>query len=278
MNTNHTHTRNTVAAVALVASGVVLGPGIRPAAADALVAPTLQSVRLSPPDIFLTFTDHTSDENGFHITVRERDKPDHVVYDNDLDRGSPGSERQVTRQVSGIAPGVAYCATVSTYFWDASFPPTYHQSGPSNTVCTDPVTAAAASDLALEGVNGSEERNFTQFGNRDLAYGVDFRNAGGTDATGVVVDVATSGVATLGDQSAAPYGFFQGFTCASRPPSGGETAALRCTGNLKQGQKASAAVIVRFTRPGVGSIHASISGAGDTNTANNGAALNVRVT
>jgi hypothetical protein len=278
-------TRSAIA-IALAASGIVLTPGIQNAKADSdtdgVATPTLEKLRQEGSDLFLTFTDHSSHETGFVVTVRGRDDPNLIVSKDLKSPGAiPGNGRQATRQVSGISSTIPVCATIQAYD-DSGLKlpgfqaPTY--SAESNTVCTDPATAAASSDLAVEGVNGPQERSFATFGNRDLAYGVDFRNTGGADATGVVVDVSTSDVATLGDQAASPFGFFTGFTCATRPPSGGETAAMRCTGDLKQGQKANAAVIVRFTGTGFGTIHASVSGAGDTNGGNNGGALTVHVT
>jgi hypothetical protein len=101
-------------------------------------------------------------------------------------------------------------------------------------------------------------------------------NAGG-DASGITVDVTTSGVATLGDQGAGVAGrSAAGFSCANRAPSGGETAAMRCTGGkLAKGQAGNPAVIVKFTGPGSGVIHAQISGGADTTNGNNGTALSV---
>jgi hypothetical protein len=151
-------------------------------------------------------------------------------------------------------------------------------SPPSNTVCADPAAAANAPDLALENIRGKAEQQWTTVQNQAPAYLVAFRNAGG-DASAVTVDISTSGVATLGDQGAVAGGWgAAGFTCATRPPSGGETTALRCTGGkLAEGQASNPAVIVKFTGPGQGTIHAQISGGADTNTGNNGTSLGVRV-
>jgi hypothetical protein len=270
-----------VAVSALVASGLALGPGIPPAGADDLATPHIQSLRLDGTKGYLTFVEPGSGEAGFFITVRERDNPDRVVFDGNLANVEsphagdlPPANRAVTRELNGMPPGVAVCATLTAYS-DPSIGVSSGMSASSNTVCSDP--ANATSDLALQNVRGREELQFAV--NPGAAYLVEFRNAGGADATGIVVDIATSGVATLADQGGVAPGWnASGFGCVTRPPAGGETAALHCTGgHLKQGEQTNPAVMVQFTGPGFGAIHASIGGAGDTNAGNNGTALNVRV-
>lgn len=264
-----------MAGCALLTSGLVLAPGIPAAAADDLVAPTLQSLRLEGTEASVTFTDHNSTENVYFITMRERDNPDHVVFDGAPIPGGgvTGTERQATRTMSGIPPGVPMCATVTAGEESGSgILYRFNESPPSNTVCTDPVTVAAASDLELVTIGGREELQFAV--NRSAAYLLALRNSGGTDATGVVVDISTWEMATLGDQSVVLPGWkANGFTCTTTSPT-----SMHCTGgSLKKGEKTDPAVIVQFTGIGFGHIRAEVSGAGDTNTGNNGTTLNVRV-
>jgi hypothetical protein len=81
-----------------------------------------------------------------------------------------------------------------------------------------------------------------------------------------------------GDQNQDPNHSKLPFTCVNRAPSGGEAAALSCTGvSIPKGQSNGLAVIVMFTGPGIGGIYASISVPGDTNAANNGTRLSIRV-
>lgn len=289
-----THTRKTCAGTlmavgALTASGAVLGVGTHTAAAvpATMPAPQLQSLRLEPPNAIVDFTDRSDNETGFFVSVRERNNPDVVVGFQEV-RPVPGSGRTATQSVAVEAPpGVPVCATVRAIRRDQGvladvfgspieYVPWVEESPESNTVCTDPATAP--SELALQNIRGKAEQQWATVSGQAPAYLVEFRNSG-ADATGIVVDISTSGRATLGDQAAVQAGWAAaGFTCASRAPSGGETAALRCTGGkLKQGEQANPAVLVRFTGPGMGTIHASISGPGDTSTSNNGTAFNVTV-
>jgi hypothetical protein len=276
---------NGLATGALTAvSGLILGAPT--AAADApLEPPTLQSLRLDGSQATIAFTDMSVDEQGFTITVRERDNPDRtVLFAAPLPGGgAAGKNRVVNQVVSGLPAGVPLCAHVQstglvTSGGVAGLAGLEKVSPPSNTVCADPVAGADAPDLALENIRGKAEQQWTTVQNQTPAYLVAFRNPGG-DASDITVDVSTSGVATLGDQAAVAGGWSAaGFTCAPRPPSGGEAAAMRCTGGkLAKGQATNPAVIVKFTGPGQGTIHAQISGAGDTNSANNGTALGVRV-
>jgi hypothetical protein len=263
-----------MAVCALVASATAVGLGMYPAAAEeTLDAPTLDSLRLEGTDAYVSFTDHSVDENSFSISIWDPGVTDVVVKSASVP-GNPGAERQgVTRSVSGIPPGKPLCATVAATVTTAEYPYLEESSPQSNRLCEDP--ADAPSDVALENIRGNEEPQ----ANQSPAYLVAFRNAGGSETAGIVVDISTSGVATLGDQAGVQAGWSAaGFSCAPRPPSGGETAALRCTGGkLRAGEQTNPAVIVRFTGPGLGTIHASISGGADANAGNNGTALNVRV-
>jgi hypothetical protein len=268
---------NRIAVPAALATGLSLGVAITPAAADPtyaghLAAPHITSVRVEGTDAYVTFTDFSSGEEYFNIVLRERDNPDRLVNYDNLP-GSPGASREVARQLSGVAPGVAVCATVSGVRGNL----TVETSPPSNTVCSDPTRAPL--DLAMDNIRGKAEQQWTTVQSQAPAYLVAFRNAG-SDASGITLNISTSGVAALGDQGAVSGGWSAaGFACATRPPSGGETAALSCTGGkLAKGQASNPAVIVKFTGPGQGTIHAQISGEGtDTNQGNNGTALGVRV-
>ena len=269
---------------ALVASGLTLGAGIAPAAAEPSLpsTPHLTGLRSEGTDAYVTFTDFNSIETGFAITLRERDNPDRILVRNAIVPGSPGGDgggREVTRQVSGIRPGVALCASMFA-IRRGTFPPfdDHELSAPSNTVCADPAAAATAADLALENIRGKAEQQWVTVQSQAPAYLVAFRNAGG-DASDITVDITTSGVAILGDQGAGVAGWSAaGFNCATRAPSGGETAAMRCAGGkLAKGQAGNPPVIVKFTGPGSGAIHAQISGGADTTNGNNGTALSVRV-
>jgi len=276
------------AAGLLVAAGLAIGIGTQPAAADEPPAvPTLLSLRLEAPDAHVTFRDNADDEHGFLIVLRERDHPDRVAVQASTPTGVPGVGRESTHSLSGITPGVAYCATVRAVGWElVQYIPPVHfeiESAASNAVCADPAGQAAAPDLALEKIGGREEREWTLVKDQAPAYLVNLRNDG-ADANGtVVVDIATSGVATLAaDQSVVQAGWTAaGFTCVTRPPAGGETAALRCTGgSLKQGERTNPAILVRFTGAGYGYIHATVSvssGPADLNTSGNNEVLGIRI-
>jgi hypothetical protein len=269
---------------AAMVSGLSLGVGIAPAAAESIAAPNLQSFRVDKTAAIVTFQDRSEDEHGFLITVRERDKPDRIVLDA-IPRpgGSPGRNRVVSHQVNGLPPGVPLCAHVQSTGLVSSagvaeLAGLEKVSPPSNTVCADPAVTADAPDLALENIRGKAEQQWTVVQSQAPAYLVALRNVGG-DASDITVDISTSGVATLADQGAGASGWSAaGFNCAPRSPSGGENAALRCTGGkLANGQAGSPAVIVKFTGPGQGNIHAQISGGADANSNNNGTSLSVRV-
>ncbi|HEX5166146.1 MAG TPA: hypothetical protein VFV93_12170 [Thermomicrobiales bacterium] len=278
-----------LAAAALVATWLAAGIGAGVANADDDVgAPEVQGLRLEAPVAYVTFKDNASGETSFLIILSERNDPNRVsaVWSTG---GVPGVGRVATRQVDGIRPGVAYCVVVQAFrsadglevLTDLSGLPGTGHSRESNAVCTDPDVRPP--DLAMERIGGREERDWATVAGQAPAYLVAFRNDG-ADARGTVtVDIATSGVASLGDQIAVARQGWEaaGFTCASRRTTGAETAALRCTGgSLKQGERVNSAVIVRFTGPGYGYIHASISvsdGPVETDTSDNLAVLGVRV-
>jgi hypothetical protein len=255
--------------VALVASGLVVGHGVPPAAAEEIEkAPDVQSLRLEGPEAYVTFVDNSTNESAFRIIVVTKGTPSYSVASVEAPP-NPGHGRVVTRQASGMPPGRAVCASVSAIGPEPLPGSTYRYSSLSyNQACADP--ANMPSDVALQNIRG----NVNPQASASPAYLVELRNPGGSGATGITVDVSTSGVATLGDQAGVLGGWnANGFTCATNSPT-----SMRCTGgNLKSGEQTGPAVIVRFTGPGLGAIHAQVSGAGDTNAGNNGTALNVNV-
>lgn len=276
----------------LVTSGLGLGPALQPAAADPddigfgldwLRQPGADSIRLEGSDAYVTFTDYADTDTDYGIRVFVQGNQAHSVVGDPNDgvqvQAVPGTGRSATRTVGPVPTGEALCAQVQAreFHIDAPLGPvapqvTNRSSGWSNEVCVDP--AVPASDVALENIRG----NANPQASASPAYLVALRNPGGT-ATGVVVDVSTSGVATLGDQAGVAGGWSaNGFSCSSVAPSGGQSSALRCTGGrLAAGEQFAPAVIVKFTGPGLGTIHAQVSGGGDTNAGNNGTALNVTV-
>jgi hypothetical protein len=275
----------------LVASGSVVGHAGHPASADPedfgglnwLRQPGADSLRVEGSEALVTFTDYSDEDNGYGIRVYERSDPSRSVVGDPRDGvevgAVPGTRRSATRTVGPVPEGVALCAQVQARLFriEAPLGPIAPQvenksSGWSNEVCADP--ADPASDVALQNIRGNASPQAAQ----SPAYLIVVDNPGGADAKGVVVDVSTSGVATLGDQAAVAAGWTaNGFNCAPGAASGGQTSALRCTGgNVKKGGSVNPAVIVRFTGPGLGAIHAQVSGAGDTTPGNNGTALNLQ--
>jgi hypothetical protein len=258
-----------MAVVALAASGMVLGSGVpRSAAEEIEQAPEVQSLRLEGSEAYVTFVDNSTNESTFRIIVVTKGTPSYSVATVEVPP-NPGHGRVVTRQVSGMPPGQAVCASVTALGPEPLPGTTYRYNLTSyNLACADP--ASVPSDVALQNIRG----NANPRASASPAYLVELRNPGGNDATGITVDVSTSGVATLGDQAGVLGGWSaNGFTCATNSPT-----SMRCTGgNLKKGEQTGPAVIVRFTGPGLGAIHAQVSGAGDTNAGNNGTALNVNV-
>lgn len=264
------------AVLGMAAVATVAGPA-HPAAADEQIGPpTLQSVRLEPPSAFLTFKDNSAIETNFHIVLRERDNPDRIVAKANV-LSVPGEGRVATRSIGGVPSGVALCAIIQSQIREEVPFGTFllvEASANSNTVCVDSLTPAPP-DLALEKIRGREEWKPTE----SISYVIPMRNDG-ADATGtVVLEVATSGIATVtgGYQ---PGMAALGFTCVTKPASGTTTATLRCTGgSLKKGENTTTAILVRLTRPGYGAIHATISlsgGPAETDTSDNASTLPVR--
>jgi hypothetical protein len=261
----------------LVASGLALSPGIQPAAAlpgegdqpdHRTESPLVQNVRTEGNTAYVTFVDNSARESGYRVIAWGNPVDD--TWTNDSQGPVQGNGRVATGTVTGIPPGVPICARVEVKInWDdAVGAMDFTDYLRSNTVCTDPVTAP--SDVALQNIRG----NVNPQASASPAYLVELRNPGGNDATGITVDVSTSGVATLGDQAGVLGGWSaNGFSCATTSPT-----SMRCTGGtLKKGEQTAPAVIVRFSGPGLGAIHAQISGAGDNTPGNNGTAYNLTV-
>jgi hypothetical protein len=260
---------------------LIAGLGYPSAAAetdDSIPVPDVLSVRLdqapsdrpnAPVNATVTFTDRAENDTGYLIEIREKNSLGNIEKTGRF-LGVPGVGRTATQVVSGVEAGGAVCADVITLVGD-------NQSRMSSAVCTDP--AEPRTDLALQTIHGKDQEDWNIVKDLERTYILFLNNPGNVEATDVAVDIATSEVATLGDQSIVKPGWdASGFACAPRPPQGGETAALHCTGgHLDPGKQVNPGVIVKFTRPGFGAIHASISGAGDTNASNNSTAFNIRV-
>lgn len=182
--------------------------------------------------------------------------------------------RDITKTVT-VPPGTpAVCVSIVT-FTDVTLGIQTAPSPPSNSICTDPEKTAAEADLALQNIRGKPD----PVQGSSSAYLVMIENRGGGEAKRVTVDLTTSGMAKLADQSAVAGGWqASGFNCAPRPPAGGESSAVTCTGGIiKSGGNVNPAVMVDFPDKGIGAIHAQVSGAGDTTPGNSGTALNVQV-
>ena len=265
-----------VGVFAVCAFALALGVGIPAAGAD-VPAPQLKSVRVDGTTLTYTFALQSNDEvGGVWLTVRERDNPDRVIIDGqDINiHPLPPTYRDITETIGGMPEDVPVCVSLVTWTY-VHLGINDDPSPPSKTVCTDPVETAKQADVALQNIRGKDD----PLANQQAAYLIIVDNPGPTDASGVVVDISTSGVATFGDQGVvAPGWSASGFTCSPQSPAGGETGHLRCTGgNIKKGGSINPAVIVAFTRPGFGAVHAQVSGAGDTTPGNNGTAKPVQV-
>lgn len=249
---------------------------------DWLRQPSADSIRVERPDAYVTFTDYSDEdtEYGIRVFVRGGDPNSSIVGDPKEGvqvQGVPGAGRQATRTVGPVPQGEAICARVQArrFIIDAPLGPIAPQvdgrsSGWSNEVCTDPATAPADLGVSIRG-------NETPRADSPAAYIAQIRNDGALPAMGVTVDLATSGNAKLGDQAMVAGGWqSNGFTCAPRPPSGGETAAQRCTGGTAGQGVTDGGVMVAFTGPGFGAIHAQVSSDGDPNMGNNSTALNLQ--
>ncbi|RDH77274.1 hypothetical protein DVS77_17855 [Mycolicibacterium moriokaense] len=256
-------------------AALVLGVGVPTAGADTLPA-QLKSATVKKTTLTYTFAlQDTEDVGGIWLTVRERDNPDNVIV-NGKDVSVtpiPGAFRDITRTEDGMPEGTAVC--VSVVVWK-----TVHigfnddPSPPSNQICTDPEKTAAQADLALQNIRGKQDPLAPQ----TYAYLILVDNNSANEAKDVTVDLATSGVATFGDQGLVAAGWSaNGFNCAPRPPVGGESSAISCTGGtVKAKDHIDPAVMVTFNSAGIGTIHAQVSGGGDTTPGNNGTALTLQ--
>jgi hypothetical protein len=268
---------------ALLATVVMLGIGVDGATAKEPPAPPVLERIISKSDTTL--------EVQWSGLNREKASVDGIVaqlYDYD---GSHLETRDIPPLVGtgvkkadlkDLQPLTKYCVALQS--WQASdeegVEPLYSELSERKCASTQ---ASPAPDLSLRNIRGREEREWKQVQNQAPAYLVEVRNSGGDAVGTVVVDISTSGVATLAEQPVVVRQGWEanGFTCKVRPASGGETAGLRCTGGtLKEGQTITPAVAVRFTRAGYGYIHASVSVSGgepEEETSNNGLALPVRI-
>lgn len=212
MKATHTRSIGTMGRLAgalLVAAGLALGIGIQPVAADdedEIPRPTPLTLRLEGTEAHITFRDNSENEEEFYVYLEERDHPGVVVL-RSHGPGVQGAGRVVSRSVQGITPGVAYCATVGAVRYE-NFVVTLSDTSVSAALCAAPTDRAAGPDLAIANIRGREE---VEGGTgRTLSYLVAFRNDG-ADANGtVVVDIATSGVVTLADQTAVRAGWDRG--------------------------------------------------------------------
>ncbi|MEU6861963.1 hypothetical protein ABZ924_01600 [Streptomyces sp. NPDC046876] len=242
------------------------------AADDPIVkAPTLLSLRLDAPTAYLTFKDNSEPDILYTITLTEKDNPGYTKIVRQAPGRVPGTGRVATRTATGIKPGLAYCATIrATVHYEDTVPNPYNLEDPvtpeSNKVCADPVNASkpqsSPTDLSVGPITG--EANPPSGTNRN--YWVGYANKG-ADATGVVLEVWATGPMKL--RRPPESGTFSGFTCAASGASG-----FRCTGGtVKPGDKGSIPFLISVTGTGNGTVHASISGSGDANTADNGASF-----
>jgi hypothetical protein len=267
---------------AVLAFGLAFGVGIAPAAADDLAPPNIQSVRVDGTVLYVTFSlANTDDLEGLWINVRERDNPDRLIFSAQAGdelplRPIPDPYRAVTRQMDGVPPGVPVCVTLELYRDPSRFMDFRDgKSGPSNSVCTDPAVTKAAPDLTVtvrgnESLTAGQREQHAQSG---VFYFVKISNSGGGDATGVVVDMQTSGTAELAADQSLPTNSWTaaGFTCT--PPT---ATAWRCSGGtIKTGESREQMLLVKFTRPAQGHIHVGVSGPGESQTGNNAHAMNV---
>lgn len=271
----HPRIRSAIFGCALVACGLVLGPGVHNAAALPgegdqpdydVETPVVQDVRVEGDTAYVTFVDNSARETAYQVIAWA--DPADETWMSDEQPFISGHGRVGTGTVSGIPSGVPLCAKVKMRIdWDDATGLMPLMSWlDSNSICSDPTTAP--SDVALQNIRG----NVNPQASASPAYLVELRNPGGNDAKSIVVDISTSGVAALGDQAGVLAGWrANDFTCTTNSPT-----SMRCTGGvLRKGEQTAPAVIVRFTGPGLGAIHAQVSGAGDNSPGNNGTALNV---
>lgn len=247
-----------------------------PTATADIPTPTLKTATVKGSTLTYTFQlASNEDVGGIFLTVRERDNPDNVIIDGqNVDiKPLPPPFRDITETIGGIPEDTAVC--VSFAVWTYVHIGINDDPAPSNQVCTDPAKTAKQADVALQEIRGRDD----PVSGQSLAYLVLISNPSSNDAEGITVDLSTSGVAKFGDQGIVAPGWASlGFTCAPRPPTGGESSAIICTGGkLKAKDNTNPAVIVDFPTAGIGAIHGQISGAGDVTPGNNGTAHPVQV-
>jgi hypothetical protein len=265
--------RGVTVLVALMAALVL---GMPTAAADTPPA-QMKSATVKKTTLTYTFSlQDNEDVGGIWLTVRERDNPDNILVNGrDVDiHPLPPPFHDITQTVGGMPEDTAVCVSVVVWKYvhiGVNDPP----SPPSNQICTDPAVTAKQADVGLQNIRGKQD----PVSGQSLAYLVLLTNNSANDASDLTVDLATSGVARFGDQGIVAPGWASlGFTCAPRPPTGGETSAIKCTGGrLKAKDHTDPAVIVSFPDPGFGTVHAQVSGGGDTTPGNNGTALTLQV-
>jgi hypothetical protein len=268
--------RRVTSSLAVAAAVTLTAAAVAPSAAADIPTPTLKTATVKGSTLTYTFQlASNEDVGGIFLTVRERDNPDNVIIDGqNIDiKPLPPAFRDITETIGGIPEDTAVC--VSFAVWTYVHIGINDDPAPSNQVCTDPAKTAKQADVALQEIRGRDD----PVSGQSLAYLVLLANPSANEATDVTVDLSTSGVAKFGDQGIVAAGWTNnGFACAPRPPVGGESSAMTCTGGrLKAKDNADPAVIVDFPTAGIGAIHGQISGAGDVTPGNNGTAHPVQV-
>jgi hypothetical protein len=185
--------------------------------------------------------------------------------------------------IRNLEPETTYCVGLTTWVGTGEQATSVYSEESDRRCVTTAALAPLPMDLVLEEIRGREEREWSQVRGQAPAYLIALRNEG-ADADGtIVVDIQTSGVATIGEQPAVVRQGWESadFTCGPTPVSGGANAGLRCTGgSLKAGQRTNPGVAVQFTRAGYGYIHVSVSlqgGQTDTDPDNNDITLPIRI-
>jgi hypothetical protein len=268
--------RRATSSLAVAAAVTLTAAALAPSATADIPTPTLKTATVKGSTLTYTFQlASNEDVGGIFLTVRERDNPDNVFIDGqNIDiKPLPPAFHDITETIGGIPEDTAVC--VSFAVWTYVHIGFNDDPAPSNQVCTDPAKTAKQADVALQEIRGRDD----PVSGQSLAYLVLLANPSANEATDVTVDLATSGVAKFGDQGIVAPGWASlGFACAPRPPVGGESSAMTCTGGkLKAKDHTDPAVIVDFPMAGIGAIHGQISGAGDVSPGNNGTAHPVQV-
>jgi hypothetical protein len=265
-----------VSGAAVLVAALGAGTGIQTAGADTLPA-QLKNATVKKSTLTYTFAlQDTEDVGGIWLTVRERDNPDNVIVNGqDVDiHPIPGAFRDITKTVGGMPADTAVCVSVVVWKY-VHIGINDDPSPPSNQICADPETTASQADVALQNIRGKQDPLAPQ----TYAYLILVDNNSANEAKDVTVDLSTSGVATFAaDQSLVAAGWpANGFNCAPRPPTGGESSAIKCTGGtVKAKDHIDPAVMVTFNSAGFGTIHAQVSGGGDATPGNNGTALTLQ--